>query len=1212
MYLRRLEVHGFKAFADRQKFEFGNGMSVIVGPNGSGKSNVADSIKWALGAQSTKQIRARKTEDVIFSGSEKRRQMGMAEVTLTLDNSDGWMPIDFSEVSVTRRAHRSGESEYLINGAQVRLTDVLDLFRRAQVGQNSYAHMSQGLVDEVLAMRPSERREMIEEAADLKRHRQQLILSERRLVETRDNLGHVRMLIREVEPRLKQLERQSKKAEKYRALTSEFSSAFQFVIEYDLKTAKEKQVASQAKHDQNSQNFQMVQSRLENIEKQLLEIENNFKERSDALEQLQKTDRETSEEGLRLEQAVALGEQRMHLIQERTEELTEAISTKTFQNSPAQNDDEFIVQLSASVEKARGDLEIRKKAVVDIDTLTRDILRSLGENEARRARLEAEREDIERRLVEQESGREERERTRMAEQARFEELSDQIRTYRNRSAFRKGARKTLSHRIGEATQDLTRSEITSRKLQEDYYAIEKELTGVKGTLNALKEREELLERLLSTMSAGKGGSKSLINAAKNANNSEEKLVGIVDLLSSLIDVPEGLENAIAGALQEHLASLVVESSEDAFSAIEYLEKNSLGSTVVYPIKDLKHIYPLNIFNEKGIVGVAARLVSTDSLYRPLVDTLLGRVIIVEDLQTAKKISGRGLGTVVTRSGVVISPNGAISGGSVTAHMEQLQLKRELEAIPQKEDAAMDLVNEISKRAQIAEEKIKHQESLLVNDRMQLKNVEDGLRAFEQEKARERRICSQILAELKMLKLSMKTLITSEDTAEVLQAKKNDIRTELSSVSNEINVLRDRSTAVTSQRENMLSLLDDSTRVLASSEAESAAEIARRKEREEEYRRSIERLEQQQNQLSTLSREQQDLSLSLQDYKQRLINNRLVRRENQESIGPASDSVAQIERLERELRTKKQDEQRNLIEAERDLLSSENNLNETAKLVSNLLTEISLEGMELTSEGLVVMKVSNELNHVEESEPSAGEPQSTMLPMLPITGASDADVESLRTRVADLRLELRNLGPVNLEALEDLSEESERHTYLTNQIEDLELAENELRGAIKELRTLIKSKFLETFEVVNIRFGEYFQRFFGGGQAELRVTNIDDGEETEPGVDIFAQPPGKRISNLNVLSGGERSMTSVALLFALLSVNPAPMVVLDEVDAALDEANVGRFVETLRELREKTQFVMISHNRSTIESGDAIYGVSMGNDSTSQVLSLKIDQMSTVF
>ena len=749
-------------------------------------------------------------------------------------------------------------------------------------------------------------------------------------------------------------------------------------------------------------------------------------------------------------------------------------------------------------------------------------------------------------------------------------------------------------------------------MQEDYFAVEKELTSAKSTLDALKERGELLERLLHTMSSEKGGSKSLISVAKNTDHSDTNLAGIVDLLSSLIDVPEGLENAIAGALQEHLSSLVVESSEDAFNAIEYLEKNSLGSTIVYPIKDLKHIYPLNIFNEKGIVGVAARLVNTDSLYRPLVDTLLGRVIIVEDLQTAKKISSRGLGTVVTRSGVVISQNGGISGGSVTAHVEQFQLKRELETLPQKENTTLAQINEISERAQIAEEKIREHGLLLINARMQLKNVEDGLRAFEQEKARERRICSQILAELKMLKLSMETQITAEDTAEELQTKKNDIRSELSLVSNEINVLRDRSVAVTAQRENMISLLDEATRILALSEAESAAEIARRKEREEEYRRSIDRLEQQQNQLSTLSREQQDLSLSLQDYKQRLVNNQLIRRENKESIGPASDSLAQVERLERELRTKKQDEQRNLIEAERDLLSSENDLNESAKSVSDLLTQINLEGMELTSEGVVVMKTSTELDHVDEIESPKNESQNVMLPMLPITGASDTDVESLRTRIADLRIEIRNLGPVNLEALEDLSEESERHTYLNNQIQDLELAENELRSAIKELRTLIKSKFLETFEIVNIRFGEYFQRFFGGGQAELRVTNIDDDIENEPGVDIFAQPPGKRISNLNVLSGGERSMTSVALLFALLSVNPAPMVVLDEVDAALDEANVGRFVGTLRELKEKTQFVVISHNRSTIESGDAIYGVSMGNDSTSQVLSLKIDQMSTVF
>ncbi|MBM3141330.1 MAG: chromosome segregation protein SMC, partial [Chloroflexi bacterium] len=334
MYLRRLEVHGFKAFADRQRFDFGPGLTVVVGPNGSGKSNVADAIRWALGEQSARQIRARKTEDVIFSGSERRRPMGLAEVTLVLDNAEGWMPIEFSEVAVTRRAHRSGESEYLINGAPVRLTDVLDLFRRAQVGQNSYAHMSQGLVDEVLALRPSERRELIEEAADVRRHRHQLTLSERRLAGTRDNLGHVRMLIREVEPRLRSLARQSKRAAEYRRLAADLSEALQVSFEAELRRAHEARAAAQAAHDQATERFTQAQREAQALEARLRDVESALRARRAELERVQGHERELAEEGLRIEQSVALTQQRLELLAVRRRELERAIASAEAEVAP--------------------------------------------------------------------------------------------------------------------------------------------------------------------------------------------------------------------------------------------------------------------------------------------------------------------------------------------------------------------------------------------------------------------------------------------------------------------------------------------------------------------------------------------------------------------------------------------------------------------------------------------------------------------------------------------------------------------------------------------------------------------------------------------------------------------------------------------------------------------------------------------------------------
>ncbi len=1220
MYLRRLEVHGFKAFAERQRFEFGNGMSVIVGPNGSGKSNVADAIRWALGEQSSKQIRARKTEDVIFSGSDKRRQMGMAEVTLTLDNSEGWMPIDFAEVSVTRRAHRSGDNEYLINGQQVRLSDVLDLFRRAQVGQNSYAHMSQGLVDEVLALRPGERRELIEEAADLRRHRHQLTLSERRLVETRDNLGHVRMLIREVEPRLRQLERQSRKAERYQGFASELSEALQVYLEHELRDAREVQTASQATHDQKSRGFAEAQSKMTQLERRLEGLATALEERRAALETAQQSERRSAEEGLRLEQAVALAEQRLQLIGERSVELEAAVAAAPAEASEPEDDATALAALAASAEQARSELARERAALTAADETTRTILRELGEMEARRARLEAEREDAERRIGEQSRERARREHERTAAASRFEQLSGELRLYRKRSPERRRAIIRLVNRQREAraTRDAAEEALERAQAEQDLSA--GALRDAEASLHALEERHALLDQLTESMETAQGGSRAVIEAGQPSEEESprEPLAGVVDLVSRLIQVPSGLEAAIEAALAEHLSAVVVEREEDAIAAIEYLRSEETGATTVYPLDRLEHVYPVNIFNERGVVGVAARLVKTEQQYRPLVDTLLGRVIVVEDLKVAQQMVRRGLGSVVTRDGVLLRMNGSVYGGKGTSGAEQFGLRRELESLPERRDAAVVLAASARASAERAERVVTDARAAIVVARDVLDAVDIEARAYEQERARERRVHGQALSDLRSLRSVLDHDERADEQAQETRTRLDQAEVSLTSVAESITTLRDRSTSIGAERDEAAARVDEATRTLASRETEHRSETTRRQEREQERRTARELLAAQQLQLATLTREQQDLELSLQDYRQRLANNRSARTKAQEAVGPAHASVAQREEEERELTTSRHDLQRTLLQAEREMLTSEATVREQAQRVTMLLEQVEEESMELLEDGRVIPRIVEAsvaaLEDAVDGEVAATEPAKAVveapvqaeLPVA-ITGGAEVDIPELRDRIHELRASIRSLGPVNLEALEDLSEEAERHEFLTGQIDDLEAAEVELRDAIRQLRKLIRERFIETFEVVNERFGEYFTRFFGGGQAELRLLHDEDDPESEPGVEIYAQPPGKRVASLNVLSGGERSMTSVALLFSLLAVNPAPMVVLDEVDAALDEANVGRFVDTLKELRERTQFVVISHNRTTIEAGDAIYGVSMGDDSTSQVLSLMVEQ-----
>ncbi|MDA0353405.1 MAG: chromosome segregation protein SMC [Chloroflexi bacterium] len=1222
MYLRRLEVHGFKAFADRQRFEFGNGMSVIVGPNGSGKSNVADALRWALGEQSSKQLRARKTEDVIFSGSDKRRQMGMAEVTVTLDNTDGWMPIDFNEVSVTRRAHRSGDSEYLINGQQVRLSDVLDLFRRAQVGQNSYAHMSQGLVDEVLALRPGERRELIEEAADLRRHRHQLTLSERRLTETRDNLGHVRMLIREVEPRLRQLERQSRKAERYQELAAELSDGLQVYLEHELREATEKHAAGKASHDQRSRAFGEATSKMTQLERRLEGLSTALDEHRATLAQSQKTERALAEEGLRLEQAVALADQRMQLIGERRTELEAAIAAAPPGAAAPEDDQTALANLAATVEQARSTLAREREALTAADDTTRAILRDLAEAEARRARLEADREDAERRIAEQARERIRRETERGAAGERFELLSADLRAYRDRSPQRREVSVRLARRAGDARKRRAAAEATLERVQTEQEQAAKHLRDAESEAGTLEQRHLLLEQLTVSLETAQGAPRAVIEAGRQTPPTrEEPLEGVVDLLSRLIQVPSGLEAAIEAALAEHLSAVVVEREEDALAAIEYLRDAEAGAATVYPLDRIEHVFPVNLFNERGVIGVAARLVRTEQKYRPLVDTLLGRVIVVDDLKVAQQMVRRGLGSVVTRDGVLLRPNGSVYGGRSGAGVEEFGLRRELESLPEQIAVARERLTLERERAQRSERVVAEARAAIVIARAELDAVDIEVRAADQERARERRAFGQVVSELR----SLRTVLTrDEDAEEIAAATRERLDTaeqSFAALQLDITKLRDRSTSISTERDAVAVRLDAATQTLAQREAEHRAETTRRQEREDERRRLREQLEQQRNQFANLTREQQDLELSLQDYRARLANNRSARTEAQEAVGPAHAAVAQREEEERGLSATRHDVQRTLLEAEREMLTSEATVREQAQRVTQLREQVDEEGMEIRDDGSVRPRIvaasaaafseaiDGELDSLEADDDDDEESEAVELALpAAIAGGAEVDIPALRERIHELRAAIRGLGPVNLEALEDLSEEQERHDFLVGQIDDLEAAEGELREAIRDLRRLIRERFVETFDQVNTRFGEYFTRFFGGGHAELKLLVNEEEPESEPGVEIVAQPPGKRISNLAILSGGERSMTSVALLFALLSVNPAPVVVLDEVDAALDEANVGRFVDTLKELRERSQFVVISHNRATIEAGDAIYGVSMGDDSSSQVLSLKVEQM----
>ena len=1218
MYLRRLDAQGFKAFADPQKFEFGPGLTVIVGPNGSGKSNVSDAIRWALGETSARQVRARKTEDVIFSGSEKRRQMGAADVSISLDNSEGWMPIEYGEVTVTRRAFRSGENEYLINGQKVRLSDVQDLFRRAQVGQNSYAMMTQGVVDEVLAMRPSERRDLIEEAANVRRHRQQVTLSERRLVETRDNLGRVRMLIREVEPRIRALQRQTSRAEKYRDLAARLREAQLVHYEHELRAANDALTSARAGHDQHSEEFEAASRIAAEMTGRLEQLNALTAERRTALEAAQTRERTLADEERQLAQGLALARQRLELLTSRQADLQAEIAR--LEAEPATiSDAEDLNALAAKVEEWRATGVREQEALRSVDVAVRGVLRELNEAEARRARLEAEHAEADRRVQEAERRQralaEERAHARTARATALDELK--VLGQRALGLRREAA-------AIEATASLARErrDDNERALEDQLRAVVEArdtLRGAESRLTQHGERATLLARLAGAAGVSGEGARAILEAG-SAPDAEGALQGVLGSIIGLLRVPDGLDGAIEAALAEQLAAIVVEREVDALAAVDYLRTTEAGTATVLALDAVPQQYPVNLFNERGVIGVAARLVRCEGRYRQLVDTLLGRTIVVEDLATAREMVRRGLGSVVTQDGVLLRPGGSYFGGKTGAAARQFSLRREIEELP-----AQAAVLERELEAARAHLAILEDSTVVAREavdaaRVQYDSMEERRAAHRDAGEAVRRRVGILSGEMRLLRRALVEASGEDETLRTAIEARERTTVELGTLGDRLAGLRDRATSVTAERDTVAERSTGAIAQLAAAQGAHRTALAQQAEREAARRRAREQLEGARQRLDAARREHEDLAHSLAETEERATAAAAARKLAEEALDPAREALGAVLREERALQEQRGTAQARLFAAERALLESDGALRQSLAQLQRVNEQMRDDGFEADEHGIVTLSPTAELPARDtiplevppedmDSEvlsllgaPTATETREAAA-VIPIRGGTTIDLPALREEISSLRAEIRSLGPVNVDALDELTEERTRFDFLSGQVADLEAAEQELRRAIVELRKLIGVRFDETFAAVNIAFAEYFQRFFGGGVAELKLQTEEDDDE--PGVEISAQPPGKRISSLNVLSGGERSLTSVALLFALLSVNPAPVCVLDEVDAALDEANVGRFVETLRELTNKSQFIVISHNRRTIEAADAIYGISMGEDSTSRVLSLRL-------
>jgi len=1192
--LRSLELHGYKTFAGKTNFEFAEGITAIVGPNGSGKSNIADALRWVLGEQTYSILRAKKTEDMIFTGSEQRPRAGMATAGITFDNHDGWLPIDYSEVNLSRRAYRDGRNEYLLNSQHVRLKDINELLAQSGLSERTYTILGQGLVDASLALKADERRRLFEEAAGVGLYRARREECLRRLEVSQRNLDRVLDILAELEPRLKSLERQAARAQEYthvqanlRVLLHEWygfhwhraQSNLTQVI--DLARSQETKLnEARESYQKVRQEFSVYRDRLNSLRARL----NSWHRRSAQLHE----NRETISGDL-----ATLHERQRSLLDNRQAVLNEQFRLV-----------EELKIAEESLSAAETEAAHLKAEYDEAQTQARTTQTALNERQAENFRLESDLGSARKKVDEisaQHAGL----------QARINELEERYETHiqkldtlsRDINADKSEARQALQE-FRTATSARQKAEKAMQKAEAELQDVQKRLADFEEKIKQkhaeraakktdqvqLKAQLDVLEQTEQSLAGYADGAKLLLDAAR-----QSKLGGSRGVLAAALDVSVELEVAIAAALGEYTDSVLLTSGQDAEQALVLLDSDQSGRASILPLDWLTPAEPLKTKPDAYCLGVASDLVKAPADLRPALDLLLGQVLVVRDRSTARRVlAGQPMNArAVTLRGEVFHATGQVLAGkpSKTAALGRPRQRRELQASLAKADhqiIALDI--ETKKISSLLEKVIKDE----IDNK---KSLADKRIYFEKvrETERQAQVREEMLQRERDWQVSQKRSIELE----IAQVEKERLQSTRELTQNKTDAEHAQETLRTKAAELAALTLSEfqeqvtfwGTRLAVGERALSDAQM-----RQFERKQINDRLQEQQNGLESRMAEISKLLTGLEaewdNQRSQVAGMNAQLEELRDLIEPAEKEIETAESQELELQKKESEGQAVLARVERTFNQIQVDLGRKQEALLNLRQKIEDDF------GLVAFEYATDVSG------PVPLPFTGMVEQLPVVIELAPDLEDNLTQQ---RAQLRRMGAVNPEAEKELIAVKERHIFLTTQVEDLHKAESDLRQVISELDELTRREFQKTFDAVAEEFHIIFHRLFGGGSARLTLTDPDNLIET--GIDIEARLPGRREQGLSLLSGGERSLTAIALVFALLKVSPTPVCVMDEVDAMLDEVNVGRFRELLMELSKETQFIIITHNRNTVQAADVIYGVTMGRDSASQIISLKLDEVS---
>lgn len=1192
--LKSLELHGYKTFAIKTNFEFPGKITTIVGPNGSGKSNIADAIRWVLGEQSYRLLRGRKTEDMIFAGSEGRTRAGMASATITFNNEDGWLPIDFSEVSVTRRAYRDGQNDYLLNGQKIRLRDIQELFAQSGLAERTYTLIGQGLVDSALSIRPDERRKFFEEAAGIGLYRSRREDSLNRLEQTRHNLQRISDIISELEPRLKSLEKQSKKFLEYKTLQADLQALLKVWYGYYWnKTQKELAHAKQI-YQEREFNLNKIKRNYEKIEKELGEVRSLI---STKRTQLNEWHAESSSRHLELEKIIrdlAVLEERQRSIttQEYNQNydivrLDEEIKSK---ESDLQLLEVEFSTLNKQVDEAKANLEVAQKLLNERlaeRRLLEDELQKqrsfLTSQESKSISLKAKLDELNARIESQKNSQKKLEQDREETQAKFLEKEknylfvqkalNEIEKLLNK---KKEETNEFSRKIQEIDKELQQKRNLSNKIQAD----EIKLTA---QYEAIKQAEE-------TLADFNLGAKNIMNASRKGEFAGKYLP-----LSETLLVPKDLEVALDAALGEYLDSILLLDKADPSIVIQFLTKNDQGRAILFPVSWLKDEKPIKKIFLEGMIGYADELIKFDEAIKPVFQSLLGNTIIFDTADNAMKAREHlSPGSrIVTMKGEIFQGNGVIHAGKKTksAKISQPRQKQELkEMIAESQKLISTFQSEILE--------LENQHEVLKRDFEKLINEEAQLKTEFQQK---QNLLNQNFLDFEKLKQRKQWLDNQFSVIDQQIFDSGSTRDKTRENLQEVNQQIEQNKKLVDETRKKLNELpiDEYQSSVGYWNTNLAVVERASKESQKRLQENKLNLDQNKQRVNTLQRRIEDHKNSLLEIEDQKAQNRAQEEELQKKLEeirektlPVDNELKIFEKSYEKLQEELTDAQQTVSTAERYVAQGQLDYSRNKDTLENLRRRIEEDF------GLVSFEYSESI-----SGPTPL-PFDGLVEQLPIVSEIEPNLEENINRQ---RAQMRRIGPINPEAEEEYLSVKERFEFLSAQVEDLKKADQDLRQVISELDELMQQEFRKTFDAVAEEFKELFKRLFGGGSAKLYLTDEENFHNT--GIEIEARLPGRREQGLSLLSGGERSLTAVALIFSLLRVSPTPFCVLDEVDAALDEANVGRFCDLLKELSETIQFIVITHNRNTVQAADIIYGVTMGRDSSSQVISLRLDEVS---